>query len=265
MLKNSNKNDEGKVYSKFKDNKRKIVKDELGLISYINDDEVDKEFNTIPYSQALRIDKRSYIEIFLSVLYHELGIISIFYYKSPFTHISLVISIYVFELCLDLALNCLLYTDDVVSEKYNNNGSIQFFTTLSLSFMSNIFAGIIAFIVGKLAEYEGILEMIIKNVIKQKEYYRNIIKFKKYLALKLTSFFIIQGIINLGMCYYLMIFCTVYHNTQGSIMVNYITGVGESMIISLGLSIIISLIRYLSIKNKWRHIYYTSRYLFETF
>ena len=193
--------------SKYKNNKRKMVKDEYGLISYISDEQVDKrEYNTIPYSQALRLDKRSFIQMFLSVLYHEIDIIDAFYYRSPYNHLSLILSIYVFELCLDLTLNCLLYTDDVVSEKYNNNGSIQFFTSLSLSFMSNIFAGIIAFIVGKLAGYDAILEMIIKNVIKQKEYYINIIKFKKYLTLKLTGFFIVQMIINLGMCYYLMIF-----------------------------------------------------------
>ena len=203
--------------------------------------------------------------MFLSVLAHEIEIVDIFYYRNPYNHLSLVLSIYIFELCLDLTLNCLLYTDDVVSEKYNNNGSIEFFTTLSLSFMSNIFANIIAFIVGKLAGYEGVLEMIIKNVIKKKEYFLNIIKFKKYLTLKMTGFFIIQFIINLGMCYYLMIFCTVYHNTQGSILVNYIVGIAESMIISLALTIFTSLTRYLSLKNKWRSIYYTSKYFFENF
>ena len=203
--------------------------------------------------------------MFLSVLAHEIEIVDIFYYRNPYKHLSLVLSIYLFELCLDLTLNCLLYTDDVVSEKYNNNGSIEFFTTLSLSFMSNIFANIIAFIVGKLAGYDGVLEMIIKNVIKKKEYFLNIIKFKKYLTLKMTGFFIIQFIINLGMCYYLMIFCTVYHNTQGSILVNYIVGIAESMIISLALTIFTSLTRYLSLKNKWRSIYYTSKYFFENF
>ena len=262
----SNKNNLIDTNSNYKNNKRKIIKDQYGLISYISDQQVDKkELNIIPYTQALRIDKRNFIEIFLSVLFHEIEIIDIFYYKSPFNHLSLILSIYVFELCLDLTLNCLLYTDDVVSEKYNNNGSIEFLTSLSLSFMSNIFAGIIAFIVSKLVGYDAVLEMIIKSVIKQKEYFINIIKFKKYLTLKLTGFFIIQMLINLGMCYYLMIFCTIYHNTQGSILVNYIVGIAESMLISLALTIFTSLIRYFSLKYKWRSLYYTSRYFFENF
>ena len=244
ILKKSNKVLLNKKKFSKKNLRQIIIKDELGLVSYISDEQVDKkELNGVPYTQALRIDKRNYIEMFFSVLFHEISIIDIFYYKNPYNHLSLTLSIYIFELCLDLTLNCLLYTDDVVSVKYNNNGSIGFFTSLSLSFMSNIFASIIAFIVGKLADYGDILEMILKNSIKQKQYFLNIIKFKKYLALKLTGFFILQAIKNLCMCYYLMIFCTIYHQTQGSIMVNYIVGIAESMLISLGLSIFTSIIR----------------------
>ena len=83
--------------------------------------------------------------------------------------------------------------------------------------------------------------------------------------LQINYFFIIQTIINLIMCYYLMIFCTVYHKTQGSIMINYITGVAESIAISLGLALITSLMRFLSIKYRWKSIYYTSKYFFEKF
>ena len=245
---------------------RKIFQGKQYLFRYLNDDEIDiKDLNNIPYSQALRIENRTYFQMFLSVLLHEIQIIDIFYYRNPFTHLSIILSIYIFELCLDLTLNCLLYTDDVVSEKYNNNGSIKFFTTLSLSFMANIFAGIIAYIVGQLAEYSEFLEIIIKDVVFKQNYFLNIVKFKKYLIIKLTFFYILQTVINFGMCYYLMIFCTIYHKTQGSIMINYIVGIAESMAISIGLSIISSLLRYLSLKNRWKSIYNTSKYMFQKF
>ena len=236
------------------------------LIKHIDDERVNKkELNSIPYTQALRIDRRGFLEILLSVLAHEIGIIDIFYYKSMFTHISVTLFIYIFELCLDLTLNCLLYTDDVVSEKYNNNGSIGFFTTLSLSFVSNIFSSILAYFVSQLAEYGNVLELMLKDVVIKKQYFLNMIKFKKYITLKLGAFYIIQAIINLCMCYYLMIFCTVYHKTQVSIMINYIVGIAESMAISVGLTIITSIIRYISLKNRSKSLYYTSKYLFDKF
>ena len=203
--------------------------------------------------------------MFLSVLAHEIQIVDIFYYRNPFSHLSIILSIYIFELCLDLTLNCLLYTDDVVSEKYNNNGSIKFFTSLSLSFMSNIFAGIIAYIIGLLANYSEFLELIIKDVVFSQDFFLNIIKFKKYLMIKLIFFYVIQTIINFGMCYYLMIFCTIYHKTQGSIMINYIIGIAESMAISFGLAFITSFIRYLSLKYRWKSMFNTSKYMFQKF
>jgi hypothetical protein len=265
---NQNKLDNKNIFLKKKKKKKKrmTMKGIYSLINFINDEEVDnKELNDIPYTQALRIDNRNWFRMFVSVIAHEIEIINIFYYRKPYNHMTIIFSTYTFELCLDLTLNTLLYTDDVVSEKYNNNGSLKFFTSLSLSFMSNVFASIIAFIVGKLADYADILELMISNVTKEKQYISNIIKFKKYLAIKLTGFYIIQMIINLAMCYYLMIFCTVYHKTQWSIMLNYLLGITQSIGISLGLALITSLIRYLSIKYRWRNIYYTSKYFFDKF
>jgi hypothetical protein len=124
----------------------------------------DNEFNTMPYTQALRTDNRNCGKIFLSVIFNEIKIVRIFYYKNNLEHLSIIFSEYAFELCLDLTLNCILYTEDVISEKYNNNGSIKFFTTLSLSFMSNIISSIIAFIVSKLADYVEVFEFILKDV-----------------------------------------------------------------------------------------------------
>jgi len=62
-----------------------------------------------------------------------------------------------------------------------------------------------------------------------------------------------------------MIFCTVYHNTQGSVMINYLTGVIESIIISFGFTLIISILRTISIKCRSKSAYYTSKYFFENF
>ena len=108
--------------------------------------------------------------MFFSVLAHEIRIIEIFYYKNPFTHLTILLSIYIFESCLDLTMNCFLYTEDVVSEKYHNNGSIEFFTSLSLSFMSNIISGLITYIVGKFADYTEAFELLTKEVVPKKYY-----------------------------------------------------------------------------------------------
>ena len=247
----------------------KLKKFNIGQAKHSEDNQSElidpKEINIIPYFEAIRFDDRNYAQMFLSVIFSEIKIIRIFYYKNTFEHLSIILSEYTFELCLDLTLNCLLYTEDVISEKYNNNGSIKFFTTLSLSFMSNIISSIISFFICKLSDYVEFFELIIHDVTDKSKYLLNMLKFKKYLCIKLSAFFIIQTIFNLMMCYYLMIFCTVYHKTQGSIMINYLTGIAESMAISFGLALITSLMRYLSLRCRWKSIYYTSKYFFEKF
>lgn len=101
-----------KRYStKFKKKKKKksVVKDIYGLVSYTIDEEVDKkEYNKIPYTQALRIDKRHFFETFISFLANEIDIVKIFYYRNPYSHISITFPLYIFELCLDLTFNCFL-------------------------------------------------------------------------------------------------------------------------------------------------------------
>ena len=201
--------------------------------------------------------------MFLSILFHEVKIIDIFYYKNFFNHLSLILSLYIFELCLDLTLNNLFYNDQIVSQKYNNNGSLRFLTSLSLSFMANIVASVIAFILGKLANYADVLEFIIKDSSFKRQYFLSIVKFKKYLVLKLICFYLTELIINFCMCYYLIIFCTIYNKTQVSIMINYLLGIAQSLCISLGKAIITSFLIYLSLTYRWKYIYNTSKYLFE--
>ena len=67
------------------------------------------------------------------------------------------------------------------------------------------------------------------------------------------------------MLYYLTIFCIVYHRTQASILVNYLYGVLESLAISFGIAIIISVTRILALKYKSRSLYNASKYIYDKF
>jgi hypothetical protein len=230
------------------------------------DEEVEKrELNNIPYRQALRIDKRPLIEIFFSVFVNEVEILNLFLYRNPYSHFSLTISIYVFELLLDLTMNCVLYTDNVVSEKYHNNGELSMITSLSLSLMSNIISSFIVYIVSKLTNYCEIIEAIIKNVKYRQSYFQNIIRLFKYIKIRLGLFYFFQLNLLLLMTYYLFIFCTIYHKSQGSIMINYLIGASTSLAISTGLTLIITLLRALSIKFHSVILFNVSKYLYEHF
>ena len=254
-------------------NKKKMLEDlELKidfnfdhLIDRTDDDVESRELNNIPYRQALRIDKRSIFQIFISVLTNQIEFISLFLYRNPYSHYTLTISVYLFELLLDLTMNCFLYTDDVVSEKYHNDGNLSMFTSLSLSFVSNIASSIIVFVISKLTNYTEIVEAIINNVKDKKKYIENIVRLFKYIRLRLGMFYVLELAFILIMTYYLFVFCTVYHKSQVSIMVNYIVGACTSLAISAGLTIIITTLRAISIKYHYYQLFNISKYLYEHF
>jgi hypothetical protein len=99
---------------------KKILQINYKRLMVLRDDKERHELNTVPYSQALRLDNRNFFQIFFSVIANKIEILKIFYYRNEVMHLSLSISIYLFSLLLDLTLNCFLYSDDVVSEKYHN-------------------------------------------------------------------------------------------------------------------------------------------------
>ena len=232
----------------------------------INDEEIDKkEFNEIPYQQALRIDNRNFFEILFSVLINKIAILNLLFCRSPYSYFSLSLSIYLFELLLDVSMNCFLYSDDVVSEKYHNNGSLSWFTSFSLSIISNIISSIITSMISNLTDYSEIFESIIKYVKIKRKYFENIIRFLKYIKIRLTIFYIIEIIFIIVMTYYLFIFSTVYHHSQISIIINYIIGVFTSLAFSVGITLIISILRVISIKYHSSNLYNTSKYLYRKF
>ena len=162
-------------------------------------------------------------------------------------------------------MNCILYSDDVVSEKYHNNGSLTMLTSLVLSVISNIVASLFTIFISHLTDYSEILEAIITDVKNKKKYFENILRFMKYIKIRLSFFYILEMVLILFMTYYLFIFSAVYHQSQTSIVINYLIGASISLATSLGLTIIISVLRLISLKYHSLKIYNTSRYLYKTF
>ena len=94
------KNEEGlKKHNDYKENK--IKRENMKVIFNINylinnnDDDID-DINSVPYTQALRIDKRNLIQILFSVLVHKIGFLNLFFEENTYSHFSLDISIYLF-------------------------------------------------------------------------------------------------------------------------------------------------------------------------
>ena len=242
-------------------NKQNIINNKDNNNNKEEEDIKEIDLDNAPYSQALRLDKRNLFYMFLNTFKMKIEIISLIFYPEEFTHLSLTLSIYSLDFLFSYFMNALLYSDDVVSQKYHNDGSLDLITSLSLSIISNIVSSIAIWIIKKLTNYNEYLLLLIKDVQKEKDFIFIFGKIYKCIKIKISNFFIISFIILIAMSYYLFIFCQVYQKSQVSLLTNFFLGIAESLITSFGTALIICLLRFISLKYKLKKIYRTSVYL----
>jgi len=224
-----------------------------------------EELNELTYCQALENDKRNLVDTFFCVFKLKIDIIQILFYPEEFTHFSILISCYCFGLLIDLTLNVLFFSDDIISQKYNNNGNLLLITTIVISLISNVFSNFILYFVEKLINYNEILKIISNEIKDRKMYYLLFVRQSKTYKKKIFVFFIMIFIIGLCFVYYIFLFSAIYKNMQIEIWKNYFSGVLESLLYTLILSAIIAIIRKISLSYRYKQLYVVSKYIDSTF
>ena len=193
----------------------------------------------------------------------KINIISIIFFPEEFTHKSLTLSIYSLEFLFSFFMNALLYTDNIASERYHNNGKLDLFTSIFLSIISNIISSIIMYLIKQLVSYSEYFSRMVTEIKKRDEYILTFQKLSLLFKIKMLSFFIISFLLYLFFSFYILIFCEIYKMSQVSLLVNFIMGLVESLVYSVGVSFIICILRYLGLKLQIINLYKISVYLDE--
>ena len=218
----------------------------------------EDNINELPYSKAVRLDKRNVFLIFYSFIIQKLELIDIFCGGSKIKIILL--GEYILSLLINFFINSLLYTDEVVSNKYHNNGELDLIVTLTLSIISNIATSIFGYYI----KYSrGIEERInlITEIRNKRLLLINIQKFISFLRLKYICFLIVQILVFAACLYYIVIFCILYNRSQKSLIVNYCYSLVESIITAFGIALIVLVFRKIGLGCGNKNIYNTSLYI----
>ena len=129
----------------------------------------DNDYNDLPYNKAIIYDKRDFIKTFTSVVIDKIELMSIFSNNKTLVK-ELLLCQYILSLLVDFYFNTILYSDDIISHKYHNEGKLDLALSLLLSLSSNIITSIILHYTSYLKGLEEKLEMIMEikiNVIKR--------------------------------------------------------------------------------------------------
>ena len=254
---------------KEKNKKLKDIKEEIGEIELKKEETQEQviekgekteeiDLNELPFSKAIKLDKRNIFQIYFSFLIEKLELINIFVSKSRLTII--LFSEFMQSLLANFFLNALLYSDDIVSHKYHNNGKLDFAVSLVLSIISNVVTSLLCHYINYSRGIDERIDLLLE-IKHDLNYFRNVNKFFLNLKIKFVCFFISQIIILATCIYYIEIFCVKYYCSQISLVLNYCYSFIESIITSFIFAFIILFTRKIGLCCNNKDWYNTSKYI----
>ena len=205
----------------------------------------DYEVNSFKYEKALKYDKRTYFQYYLSLLKTKHLFIFTFIIINDYNSRINKINLFFFCFAMNYAINSFFFQDSAIHNIYINNGGYNFLYQIPQICYSTIIVAIISFLFRFLALSENSL-LVLKNAEKPNNSYRII----KNLKIKHTLFYILLFIFLLLFWYYLGCFCAVFRNSQMHLLIDTLYSFLLSLIYPFGLQLLPGIFRIPSLKNK---------------
>ena len=170
------------------------------------------EINILSYEEAIKIDKRSYITYYMSLLKTKHIFLSIFYnnkYNSPIVKLVL----FFFSFGLNYTINSVFYNDDTIHNISIKKGKYDFIYQLPKIIYSNIISIFITSFMNFLSSSEKqIINAKHINIATNSE--KILSKLKTILLIKFIFFYVFSGLFMIFFWVYISCFCIAYKNTQ---------------------------------------------------
>ena len=185
----------------------------------------DYEMNSLIYKEALKFDKRTYIEYYFSLLKRKQIILFTFYVSNDYNSKSIKICLFLFSFALYYTINALFFDDATLHKIYINKGKYKLINQIT----NIIYSSLISSIINIIIKYFSLTEINIIEMKNNKE--KEIInKNKKCLKIKIILFFILNFLFLILFWYYISCFCAIYKNTQFHLIKDTLIGFGLSLL-----------------------------------
>ncbi len=227
----------------------KIIKDSMQLLKSPHD------LQDIDYEEAIINDKRKYLRIYWDYLLDSQIILSTFWTDNHLDLLVIKLNFLVFTFQINFFLNALFYTDDYISDAYNNDGILEFISGLPKAIYSFIATLIITSLLRLLSSSKEELMKVIKEKRNCENYFYFIQQKLAKLRIKLIIYFILVYSLSLFFLYYVTAFCAVYKYSQKYWIHGWLETFALDTLESIIVCIFLALIRYYSIKNNKKCLY----------
>ena len=206
------------------------------------------ELSTLKYTQAIKLDKRSYCKYYLELLSQKQLILFSFISRNDYNLRSMKFLLFILSISLYFTINAFFFTDDTMNKIYVNNG-YNIFSHVPNIIYSSLLTTLVNIIIKNLALSE-------KNIIsikKEKNYSNAILKSKrvqKDINIKFLVFFVLGFILMTIYWYFITCFCAVYRNTQIILIKNTLFSFLLSMSYPFGLELLPGMFRINALRAK---------------
>ena len=254
---------------KDKNNQKSSSKIELNYskkIKYLNNKSVpnnldskkifnDYELNSMPYKDALKLDKRSYFDYYISLIKTKHPIIFSFYPIKDYNSKIIKIDLFFLSFSIYYFINALFYNEKVIHKIYKEEGIYNFIYLIPFILYSFIISHFIFIIIKYFCLSErNICEI---NYISIKKRDNIIYKVKRCITIKYICFYILGLIFLIFFWFSLSSFGAVFQNTQIFLIKSTLISFGFSLIYPFIINLIPGIFRIYSLKNSKRKSIYT--------
>ena len=207
----------------------------------------DLDLNNLTYDEAIELDKRSFIQIYISKLKKKHLIIFTFFICNDHNLIYIKLSRFFFLVCTNMAMNVLFFFDSSMHKIYLDYGKYNFIQQIPQILYSSIVTLIIDILIGLLSYTDVNIYEIRQMKVYNEE---SINKVLRNIKIKLAFFFVITFIFFSFYWYLISAFCAVYNNTQIIYLKDFITSFTIGLLYPFAIQLLFALIRIFSLMEK---------------
>ena len=246
-IKSTFKNKENKLESSTdsKSQKAHNSKNNLDLSDKSNEQEIDlndQQMNSLEYEKALKLDKRTYFQYYLSLIKKKHLILFTFMPTNDYNVMSLKISLFLVSFSLYLSVNAFFFNDDTMHKIYNDNGVYHILYQIP----QILYSSVISSIINILLKFLSLSEKDILKIKEEKSAESTVQKSKeteRCIKIKFSLFFIISLLLMSFFWYFISCFCAVYSNTQTILFKDTLISFSISMVYPFGINLLPGIFR----------------------
>ena len=202
----------------------------------------DFEINSLEYEEAFKLDKRSFIQYYISLLRYNHPLIFSFGNFNDYNSRIIKIFLFFFSFSSGFTINALFFNDDTMHKIYQDKGKYNILFQIPKILYSTLISVLISSLIKNLAlSQDKIVEL--KQEKGKNNFEEKYNKTLKIFRIKIILFFVLAFII-LSFCwYYITCFCGIYVNTQIHLIKDTIISLITSLIYPFALNLIPGIFR----------------------